>query len=480
MYVVLCAYLFTREVRSKAKKTKCCQGGPVKALFFALCLGIFTPIALSGASSLQSTVTNPPPLEPSEKCKACHADIYQQYMESSHSKAFSNPLFWTQYFREVVPRATIDKSFEPIAKRCIFCHSPGLYMSYPGMIKSPEQAFFVETGVTCDFCHSFDGFTPNGDYQMITTGKKQGPFTDNNFHSQESHFIKTSEFCAACHNSSNHLGAEARTTYDEWGKSRYKELQLPCQECHMNMHGYLKDGKAQFETGMAAKIKADAYRFKTESEVLLTPERTKLYTHLFKSDPVAAGSISLDAALGKARMPDGKVIVNVEVKNRGAGHRMPSGSSDLRILWLDISAVDSDGREFAVKQSRQADNNSVDYSISCSDPDDECILAGTAVPGGRRIYRAVFVDKHGRRASSFIDASKIIFDNRLDAGEVRLEKYYLKVPPDYSGKILLSVAINYLAAPTSFTQRLGIPDYKNVKINSLQKEFTLQGVKKGE
>lgn len=72
---------------------------------------------------------------------------------------------------------------------------------------------------------------------MITTGKKQGPFIDNDFHSQESPFIKTSEFCASCHNSSNHLGAEARTTYNEWKKSKFKELQLPCQECHMNRYG---------------------------------------------------------------------------------------------------------------------------------------------------------------------------------------------------------------------------------------------------
>jgi len=452
----------------------------VKTLLLVVFLAILTSIALIGASSQRSISTNSASFEPSEKCKGCHADIYQQYIESSHSKSFSNPIFWAQYFREVVPRATIDTSFKPIAKRCIFCHSPVLYMSYTGMIKSPEQAFFVETGVTCDFCHSFDGFTPDGDYQMITTGKKQGPFIDNDFHSQESHFIKTSEFCASCHNSSNHLGAEARTTYDEWKKSRFNELQLPCQECHMNMHGYLKNGKAQFETGMAAKIKADNYRFKTESEVLLTPERKKLFTHLFNTDSVAAGAIGLDVTLGSARLADGKTILNVAVKNKGAGHKMPSGSSDLRMLWLDISVFDSNGREFAVRQPAPIDYSVVDYSISCSDVDDQCILAGAAVPGGRRIYRAIFVDKHGRRASSFIDAYKIIFDNRLDAGEVRLEKYYVKVPPDYSGKILVSIDINYLAAPTSFTQRLGIPDYKNVKINSIQKEFTLEQLKVSE
>lgn len=87
---------------------------------------------------------------------------------------------------------------------------------------------------------------------------------------------------------------------------------------------------------MAAKIKADSYRFKTESEVFLAPERKKLYSHLFNSDSVAAGAIGLDVSLGKARMPDGKIILKVEVKNKGAGHKMPSGSSDLRVLWLDV------------------------------------------------------------------------------------------------------------------------------------------------
>ena len=228
----------------------------------------------------------------------------------------------------------------------------------------------------------------------------------------------------------------------------------------MNMHGYLKDGKAQFETGMAAKIKADSYRFKTGSEVLPAPERNKLYTHLFNSDPVAAGSIDLAVTLGKARMPDGKLFLNVEVQNRGAGHKMPSGSSDLRILWMDVAVVGSDGREFAARLAKPVDYNVVDYSVSCSDADDQCILEGAAVPGGRRVYRAIFVDKNRRRASSFIDASEIIFDNRLDSGEIRTEKYSVRIPPEYSGKILITVDVNYLAAPTSFTQRLGIPNYR--------------------
>ena len=243
------------------------------------------------------------------------------------------------------------------------------------------------------------------------------------------------------------------------------------------MHGYLKDGKAEFESGMAAKIKADSYRFKTESEVYPAPVRNKLYTHLFNNDPVAAGSIGLDVSLGKARMPDGKLFLNVEVKNSGAGHKMPSGSSDLRIFWLDVAVVGSDGREFAARLAKSGDDNVVDYSISCSDADDQCILEGAAVPGGRRVYRAIFLDKNGRRASSFIDASEIVFDNRLDSGEMRTEKYSVRIAPEYSGKISITVDVNYLAAPTSFTQRLGIPDYKNVKINSVKKEFIVPSVK---
>lgn len=174
------------------------------------------------------------------------------------------------------------------------------------------------------------------------------------------------------------------------------------------------------------------------------------------------------------------MVVKNHIKNSGAGHKLPSGSSDLRILWLDLAVAGSEGRKFAAKLAKSENRDVVDYGVSCSDADDQCILEGAAVPGGRRVYRAIFVDKNKRRASSFIDASEIIFDNRLDSGEVRSEKYFVRIPPEYSGKIQVTVDINYLAAHTSFTQRLGIPDFKNVKINSVKKEFVVPALGKME
>jgi hypothetical protein len=101
------------------------------------------------------------------------------------------------------------------------------------------------------------------------------------------------------------------------------------------------------------------------------------------------------------------------------------------------------------------------------------MLLREAVPAGSRVYRTIFADSRGNRSLSFIDASKIIFDNRLDAGEVRYEKYVLPVPPEFSGPATITISMNYLGAPPSFTQRLGVPDYLPIRIKTLRKEIVV-------
>lgn len=437
---------------------------------------LLLPATLTGQSSAPPAVTASG-YEPSSLCRNCHPETFAQYNQSRHAKSFTNPLFWAQYFKEVVPRAERSAAYRPVAKRCIFCHSPVLFMNSTGLIRFPDQAFLDDSGVTCDFCHTFDGYADDGTYRKDSSGKKQGPYEqETSWHGQKSNFIQISEFCGYCHNSANHLGAEVKVTYDEWKNSRFPDSFITCQECHMSKHGYVENNRGKFDRGTAAYLNIGWLQGNQ------APQRDKLHSHQFPgatSEQQLQGAATLSARVGKTRLPDGRLILGIEVENSRGGHKLPSGSTDLRIVWLEVTARTADGREATVRHFRSGKNGGTNYGIAGMTPEDGEILAG-AVPEGSRIYRAIFVDREERRTATFIDAVRIAFDNRLGPAEVRREQYTVSLPPGYDGLVEVRSRLCYLNAPPSFTRRLGLPDFQPVVIAEDLSFFNLSPKEKRE
>src|SRR5271169_1203517 len=86
---------------------------------YAVCCIVMLAIQPLGASPLRYKDYLPAPT-----CENCHSAILDQYSESQHAKAFSDPLFQAQYFKEILPQAEKDPRFVHEAKACIACHSP--------------------------------------------------------------------------------------------------------------------------------------------------------------------------------------------------------------------------------------------------------------------------------------------------------------------------------------------------------------------
>jgi hypothetical protein len=93
---------------------------------------------------------------------------------------------------------------------------------------------------------------------------------------------------------------------------------------------------------------------------------------------------------------------------------------------------------------------------------------------GSRIYRAILTDKSGKQTLSSYDATKIIFDNRLSAAEIREEIYRFRVPEDAKEKLLLYADLYYFSYPGSFATRLGLPKADGVVIASAKKTISLE------
>ena len=129
------------------------------------------------------------------------------------------------------------------------------------------------------------------------------------------------------------------------------------------------------------------------------------------------------------------------VDNRKTGHKMPTGSTDLRLLWLDVTARAGD-RVLPVPAGGAA------LGVAGQSKDDARIL-GKDVAAGSRIYRAIFIDGAGKQTLQSWDAVKIAFDNRLPAGAIVKEPYTLELPKDVRGQVKIEAKLRYLAYPSS-------------------------------
>jgi hypothetical protein len=387
-----------------------------------------------------------------------------------HAKSFSNTLFNAQYFKEVVPRALQDSKFVADARKCLLCHAPVVYMNYTGLISTPSQAEKYESGVTCDFCHTLSGYAENGDYLQNPSRKKTGPFQNApTHHAEYSGFMQLGEYCGNCHNATNHNGLEVKSTYYEWRESSYGKSGFVCQECHMNKNGILKNGVAEFSSGSAAQMNIGSIPIKMK-------QHEKLYTHSFPgahSISQLEDALQIDFRIG-ARSADnkGRFPFGIHINNERSGHKMPSGSSDLRFMWLTVTATTDDGTRFPVIILPTGRSVVPDYSVAGASRDDAAIL-GNDVPPGSRLYRSVFVDAKGHQSLFHYDAEKHVFDNRLKAAEIRNEVYELNIPPNFSGHVTLSATLSYRAAPSSFTKHVEVSDFTPVVIASQKKRISL-------
>jgi hypothetical protein len=416
------------------------------------------------------------PYESSELCRGCHPEQYQQHEVSMHAKAFTNPLFNSQFFSQIVPRALRNPEYIPEARKCIACHAPVVFMNYTGLVSTPAQAASFETGVTCDFCHTLAGYGKNGDFEQVDSRKKQGPFQANgssSHHAEYSSFMSSDEFCGECHDDTNHIGKGMKSTYAEWKESNQGMRGLACQECHMNKVGFIRNGVAEFASGQAAYLNLGFREKKLE-------EHEKLYEHSFPgahSKSQLEDALRLEFKIGtRIADADGMFPFVLEVNNERAAHKMPTGSSDLRFMWLVITATTADGTRIPVSIFRKNTRKGVDFSISGKSPGDTVIIKNDA-PKGSRLYRSVFANTAGNQSLFQAENCMIVFDNRLNADEIRNEGYHLKLPDKYSGKVILEAHLYYKGAPSEFTRSMQVPEMTSVKIATQKKEITILNIR---
>lgn len=398
---------------------------------------------------------------PPATCKNCHAQIYSQFSESMHNKSFNNPLFKAQLAKEILPKTAQNSKATAEAKECISCHAPIRSMSSD----LPDAAELKQDsdGITCDFCHTLTGITKERQFISDTEGKKLGPLKLNNWHSKYSEYISSSNFCAVCHNAWNKNNVEIKSTYSEWKRSKYAANDIGCQDCHMSSKGFLNEsGKAEHDSGKTAYLNGLGQAGN---------QYEKLFSHRF---PGAHSKSQMETAL-KIRMglegtftPGEPYMVAIFVDNSKAGHSMPTGSTDLRMLWLELTLHTEKGDYAVPIPSRDKSG----YDIAGGNPVD-AILFGKDIPKGARLYRTVFGGDDGKPIVSAFDAHSILFDNRLKQSELRREEIPVSFPAGLTKQVTLEARLKYQSYPSAFAARFGINPPHATVLASAEKVITL-------
>ena len=394
-------------------------------------------------------------IEP-EVCESCHSEIFEQWNGSMHSKAFVDPVWRAAtklFFKEAKTAGEILEM-----KACVKCHTPLGFRSYA--ISSPADDYdklaeLPAQGIFCNWCHNISEVKHLGDagYEVDPGGGEDDPSTmlgprkdsDSPFHPTKYSELHTkSEFCGLCHNVShaeNKLPIEE--TYNEWKNSPYNtgdpETTVNCQDCHMRQRpGIPATGKTARpdNPGQAADD---------------GPKRDHIWTHYFVGgNAIVTKLLGSDthALMAIERLQNAADIefikndsygknklshIQVKVLNTGAGHYLPTGLTEVRHMWLDVTITDASGKTL----------------LRSGALDEEGTIDTTAVQ-----YYTQLGDAQGKPVLNPALADRVLYDYRIPPKGYVIEKYAFYIPDDAIAPLQVKAVLKYRSASQNLAKSL--------------------------
>lgn len=377
-------------------------------------------------------------------CGSCHSDLFKQWSNSMHHFMGQSDPYYV-----VLEDLAAKTEGEPFRAWCMGCHAPQALLSGKTRTDQPSQMLdrngkalvadlrsyvhTIDEGTGCLFCHTVtkvedSGGTSAGNASInVSPGERPlypGETSDvaalRSFaarlirsHPDEHaaslmHHIKDNpRLCAACHEEfAPGTGAYISDTYKEWADSSFNAPGDPaknrtCADCHM--HARISE--------IGKPVPGRSTDGGPIEPNVVTHQFVGAQYHLVGLRDPEAGAETIALLKTSATLslrPAGKDKVTVRVRNTGAGHRLPTGSSDFRQLWLDVTVTDATGK--TVLSSGQLD-------------------AGGHLDPNARIFRKVLDDKDAHAVGlEFWRFGKMKEDTRIPADGYRDETYDL--PPD--------------------------------------------------
>jgi len=414
-----------------------------------------------------------------DTCGECHADLYAQWHNSVHALALQDPVY-----QGVARRLYADTRKETERREgemCIKCHAPAAFGG--GLLTDPSQDFAAVAGPTshgvfCDFCHAVTGQreAQNTAFYVLPgqgeadPGVKRGPRDDPapEYHDSAYSALHTdSRFCAGCHEV-RHIVYDTplETTYQEWRDGPYStgdpQTTVHCQDCHLRQSpGVPATGKTARPAYPGASADGGPRRPHIWRHALVGAnaflpalfgagdERRQMALERLQNCASLSLTVARDASSGPARL-------TVRVDNDGAGHALPTGVTELRQVWLEITVLDARG------------NSIFSSGVAGSDG---------ALPPDTRLYHTQLGDADGRPPTNILQADRVLYDYRIPAGGYRLETYPFSLPAAARGELTITARLLYRGLPPEILALLGekAPDVPVIEMARKTVSWSPQG-----
>ena len=374
-------------------------------------------------------------------CSGCHKEQYRQWSVSLHALAHSERIY-DAYF--MLASRQSGKKLETF---CGPCHTPvGVSrgeIPFPHELKKQgdtKVSAVATDGVGCDFCHTITGHSRVGNSGFIVapSNVKLGPLKDPKPITHQAkyaaHFRKA-ELCGTCHQVTHPgNGIKLETTYEEWKNGPYAAKGIICQDCHMT--GKLPPGDGT-PSGIGKPVRHPG------KAAAMGPHRPHVSRHYFVGPNVTfagaqgkEGEKLRDLSLALLRKAAKLEILppeagkprrlRVKVTNVGAGHSLPTGVTELREMWLDVTVKD---------RRRKVLLRSGDLDSAGNIRKDANVV----------IYRTEVHDAEGKDTTLFWNTVKKVSDRRIPPLASAIEEYPL--PAGARGPLRVTVKLLYRSVP---------------------------------
>jgi len=406
-------------------------------------------------------------------CRQCHPIIYQQWSQSMMAKAFVHEWDEIEYFDLAVAHSKKNPKFKPVADGCNGCHAPFSYMAGDTPPPRPSRKSMANEGVSCDLCHTISSFDEsalfNFSYTSTPGRTKYGPRGGANSPGHglvKFEAMKTSKFCANCHNEKSPWGVYVKSTYNEWLEGPYSKEGVQCQTCHMPA--------------------AEDRRAKTEAT-----RYPDVRQHLFHGAHVESktrGAIDvLVQADADEYEPGDRALIRVQLFNQKCGHKVPSGSVEDRMLYLEVSAVDSSGKAYPLPVDKKGFNGEEftissdamayhDFAEMMDLTEDFKGLPRDGIAPGMRIFRMPYFTEKGEMTICQWNTARLGTDYRIGPRETKIETFTWKIPDSIpEGRVKIKAVLNYrlLVKPAAEFLKVPADEYRDRLINSAETEFEI-------
>jgi hypothetical protein len=378
------------------------------------CAGVFVlavVVSLAGAAATSAALpTNVPvaAFPPPDSC-GCHASLVSDWQKSMHAKALDDKAYQTKL------RQAQEATNGKIGSFCNTCHGPVATMT--GAMKTGDIDA-ANNGIVCMFCHQVTGTTrPPGNVSQIVKPdgtrraqlqKPQAPHA-----AAYSPFHQTSALCGACHNVRHPVnGMHLEATYAEWEKGPYAKEGVQCQDCHMTA-----------SVGARGPHEGDACAG--------GPSRTNIYRMTFvganvaQGPPVASEALLKFAATMKMDLPEivssPSQLVTVTITNENAGHYLPTGLTEVRQMWLEVTAETPDGKKVI----------------------------------GTRKFGTELADKAGKFPAEMWEAETIHSDDRIPPKQSAVSTFTVAFP-DGAEQAKITAALYYRSLPEELAKEAAV------------------------